>query len=175
MRPVGMYTRTTINRAALGMKRGSVTLATNTFLKTCTLTLARREQDNGREALVLSFLPRPGAEFDDNEQYIAQLNGEIWIDAQDRIVTRLTGWPSLSANNSNPFNPSLKPVERPPAVYVEMMRLREGIWLPRVVRINGVDYPKLFDGITEDSTSTYSNYVRFSTEIKDVKVNSPNN
>jgi len=89
-------------------------------------------------------------------------------------VTRLTGWPSLSAN-TNPFNPSLKPVETPPAVYVEMMRLPEGVWLPRVVRINGADYQKLFDGITSDSLSTFSNYVRFSTEIKDVKVNTPGN
>jgi len=58
-------------------------------------------------------------------------------------------------------------------VYVEMMLLPEGIWLPRVVRINGADYQKLFDGITGDSLSTFSNYVRFSTEIKDVKVNTP--
>jgi hypothetical protein len=55
-----------------------------------------------------------------------------------------------------------------------MMRLPEGVWLPHVVRINGADYQKLFDGITKDSTSTFSNYIRFSTEIKDVKVDSPN-
>ncbi|HSP61737.1 MAG TPA: hypothetical protein VLQ90_02020 [Pyrinomonadaceae bacterium] len=89
-------------------------------------------------------------------------------------MTRLAGWPSLSAD-TNPFNPSLKPVERPPAVYVEMMRLPEGIWLPRVLRINGADYQKLFDGITKESLSTFSNYIRFSTEIKDVKVNPPSN
>jgi hypothetical protein len=54
-----------------------------------------------------------------------------------------------------------------------MMRLPEGIWLPRVVRINGADYPKLFDGINQESIAIFSNYVRFSTEIKDVKVNTP--
>jgi hypothetical protein len=58
-------------------------------------------------------------------------------------------------------------------VYVELMRLPEGVWLPRVVRINGADYQKPFDGITRDSLSTFSNYTRFSTEIKDVKVSSP--
>jgi len=174
MLPLGMYTQTTSNHSSLTGK-GSAALAIHTFLKTCELTLVRREQHDGRETLVFNFALRPNARFNDNEKYIAQLTGEIWIDAQDRIVTRLTGWPSLSANNPNPFNPSLKPVERPPAVYVEMMRLPEGIWLPRVVRINGADYQKLFDGITGDSLSTFSNYVRFSTEIKDVKVNTPNN
>jgi len=54
------------------------------------------------------------------------------------------------------------------------MRLPEGVWLPHVVRINGADYQKLFDGINRDSTSTFSNYIRFSTEIKDVRVNPSN-
>jgi len=61
----------------------------------------------------------------------------------------------------------------PPAVYAEMMRLREGIWLPRLIRINGLDYPTLFDQITFESIWIYSNFVHFSTETKDYKVNTP--
>jgi hypothetical protein len=175
MLPLGGYARTTTNHSSFGGKQGSAALAIHTFLRTCVLTLKRREQYEGRETLVFNFTPRPDAQFNDNEKYIAQLTGEIWIDAPDRIVTRLIGWPSPSANNTDLFNPSLKPVERPPAVYVEMMRLPEGVWLPHVVRINGADYQKLFDGITKESVSTYSNYIRFSTEIRDVKVNPPEN
>jgi len=125
--------------------------------------------------LVFNFTPRPDAQFADNEKYIAQLTGEIWIDAQDRIVTRLVGWPRLIPNSTGPTNQPATAGERPPAVYVEMMRLPEGVWLPHVVRINGADYQKLFDGIVNESLSTFSNYIRFSTEIKDVKVNTPNN
>jgi hypothetical protein len=44
-----------------------------------------------------------------------------------------------------------------------------------VIRINGADYQTLFDGITTDTISTFSNYIRFSTEIKDVKVGQPPN
>jgi hypothetical protein len=170
MLPLGMYTHTTSNHSSFTSK-GSAALAIHTFLKTCELTLIRREQHDGREMLVFNFAPRPDAQFANNEKYIAQLTGEMWIDAQERIVTRLTGWPSSTANNTNPPNQPPASGERPPAVYVEMMRLPEGIWLPRVVRINGADYQKLFDGITSDSSSTFSNYIRFSTEIKDVKVN----
>ena len=169
-----MYTHTTSDHSSFGSK-GSAALAIHTFLKRCELTLVRREQHDGRETLAFNFVPRPDAQFADNEKYIAQLTGEIWIDAQDRIVTRLAGWPSLSANNANPANPPAASGERPPAVYVEMTRLPEGVWLPHLVRINGADYRKLFDGITSDSTSTFSNYIRFSTEIKDVKVNTPGN
>jgi len=169
MLPLGMYTHSTSNHSSI-TKHGSAALAIHTFLKTCELTLARRTPDNGRETLVFNFTPRPDAQFSDNEKYIAQLTGEIWIDAQDRIVTRLVGWPSSMTANANPPSPSS---ERPPAVYVEMMRLPEGVWLPHVIRINGADYQKLFDGITGDSTSTLHNFVRFSTEIQDVKVNTP--
>lgn len=174
MLPLGMYTHSATNRSTL-ISKGSAGLAIHTFLKTCDLTLVRREPHDGREILIFNFAPRPDAQFPNNEKYVAQLTGEIWIDAQDRIVTRLTGWPALMPNSNNPSTQTPATSERPPAVYVEMMRLPEGVWLPHVVRINGADYQKLFDGITIDSDSTFSNYVRFSTEIKDVKVGSPGN
>ena len=162
MMPLGSYTRTGINREAFGVRRGGVTLAMATFLKTCQLTLLRRDKVDGRETLIFSFVPRPDAQFSQNEKYVAQLKGEIWIDLQDRIVTRLAGWPASA------------PPEQPPAVYFEMMRLpQHAIWLPRVTRINGADYPTLFDGITTDTTSTHSNYIRFSAEVNDVKVGVP--
>ena len=172
MLPLGMYTHTTNSRSTL-LKTRSAALAIHTFLKVCELTLTRRGQHDGREILVFSFVPRSDAQLNDNEKYIAQLTGEIWIDAQDRIVTRLTGWPTLVAGILGSTNPPPAAGERPPAVYVEMQRLPEGIWLPRVIRINGADYPGLFDGIDSESVSIFSNYIRFSTEIKDIKVNPP--
>jgi hypothetical protein len=174
MLPLGMYTHTTNTHSSFG-KKGSAALAIHTFLKTCNLTLVRREQRDGRETLVFSFAPRPDAQFKDNEKYIAQLTGEIWIDAQDRIVTRLAGWPSVSANTATPANQPQPSGNTPPAVYVEMMYLPEGVWLPHLIRTNGADYQTLFDGIVTDTTSTFSKYIRFSTEIKDVKVNPSDN
>jgi hypothetical protein len=169
MLPLGMYTRHSINRAAFGIRRGGARLSIDGFLGTCNLTLLRREQNEGRAALIFRFAPRPDAQFDSNEKYIAQLTGEIWIDATDRIVTRLVGWPRGPATESLTASSA-----EAPAVYVEMMRLREGIWLPRLVRINGLDYPSLFDHIPYDSTYAYSDYIHFSTEIKDYKMSSPN-
>jgi len=175
MLPLGMYTSIS-NHPSFGESRGAA-LGIHTFLKTCQLTFARHEQHEGRETLIFTFIPRPGAQLTDDEKYIAQLTGEIWIDAQDHIVTRLVGRPALSAKNARPSQPSATPAtppaDAPPAVYVEMMRLPEGVWLPRIVRINGADYKKLFHGITWESTWTYSNFRRFSTEIKDVRINPP--
>jgi hypothetical protein len=171
MLPLGMYTRHTINRqSAYGARIGSASLDLGDFVGTCDLTLLRRERPDGRETLVFRFAPRPDAHFDDNERYLTQLTGEIWIDATDRIVTRVVGWPrgpatqSLTASSADP-----------PAIYAEMMRLREGTWLPRLIRINGLDYPALFDHIGFDSIWTYSDFIHFSTEIKEYKVNTPKN
>ena len=189
MLPLGMYTRSTITRSALGLKSGGMMLAVADFLRSSDLTLSRREQLAGRDTLVFTFTPRPGTKFIDNQKYMAQLTGEIWLDATDRIVTRLIGWPANAGTAMNGVGQagdadsdktkaktsSAGPTsEKVPAVYAEMMRLpQQGIWLPHVVRINGADYRTLFDGIKTDSTSTYSNYIRFSSEVKDAQVEPP--
>jgi hypothetical protein len=170
--PLGTYQRTGINLNTLGFSRGGVALDVRTFLYTCELTLAQREQIDGRETLVFSFRPRQDARFTDKEKYIAQLGGTIWIDAQDRIVTRLVGWPTSAGDTKNAGAAS-SPVEKPPAVYLEMMRLPGGDWLPRATRINGADYPKLFDHVSYESTITYREYKRFYTETKEVRIESP--
>ncbi len=160
MMPIGSYLR--LNR------RGTAVLDVNTFLQNVELTLSRRETQNGRETLVFQFSPRTNAQFKDNEKYISQLAGEISIDVADHILTRLVAWPaSASAENATDQKGRL------PAVSFEMLRLDTGVWLPALTRINGVDYPEVFSGIDLDVKNTYSNYVRFSTELKDVKIDAP--
>ena len=119
--------------------------------------------------MIFSFAPRQKAYFNEKEKYISQLTGEIWRDATDHIVTRLVGWPEEAKNNG----PGPAAAEKPPAVYYEMMRVRDGFWLPHVTRINGAAYPTLFNNFTLDATSTYSQYIRFSTEVEGVKMGPP--
>ncbi len=114
------------------MRRGGASLAVDDFLRTSELTFARRDQKDGRETLVFNFAPRPDAQYTENNKYMAQLKGEIRIDAADRIVTQLIGWPaSAQAANSSAATASSA---NPPAVYVEMMRVREGSWLPHLIK-----------------------------------------
>jgi hypothetical protein len=60
--------------------------------------------------------------------------------------------------------------ERPPAVSLEMVRLKTGVWLPTATSINGVDYPNLFLKNDVEVKASYTNYIRFSTSVKDVTV-----
>jgi hypothetical protein len=172
MLPLGMYGRLGINRGMLGIRRGGAALNIHTFLQACELTLLRREGNEGREKLVFNFSPRPNAQFPDDEKYIALLSGEIWIDVQDRIVTKLIGWPA-SVKERVGARPDSSPGGQPPAVYADMIRLPEGVWLPSVTRLNGLDYPKLFDGVNYETTFINSQYQRFKSEIKDVQVAPP--
>ena len=227
MRPIGVYLEMRIN--------GNVFILQD-LLDLCELKLTKRQQIEGRETLVFGFAARPSEHFNDDEKYFAPLSGTIWIDAHDRIVTRLVAWPSrvtdAIVNKADPIvskaaapsstkrhaiyvdridikparspgeqptavyvdridtNPPIEkppavyvnqigskaaptPSEKPPAVYVEMMRLPEGIWLPKVARLNGADYPKLFNSLNYDAIYTIGKYKRFSTEIQDVQLDAP--
>lgn len=172
MLPLGMYPRMRNSRSAFGMRRGGVALDLHTLLKVSQLTLTRREQIAGRDTLVFSFTTLRDAQLADDEKYIAQINGTIWIDAKDRIVTRLAAWPSSLVNTSG-AQASTSSVEKTPAIYLEMTRLPEGVWLPQRTRINGADYPKLFDHIASDTTVSYSEYKRFRTETEGVELETP--
>ena len=95
----------------------------------------RREPKDGRDTLVFKFTPDPRHNSTKPKDMLHNLGGEIWIDAQERIVTRLVGWPAVEkASDQNATGTSGE--TPPPAVYVEMLRLPTGVWLPHVSRIN---------------------------------------
>ena len=160
--PIGMYTRMGASRGALGIKRGGAVLSIATFLETCDLKFLRRTRSEDRDTLVYGFTPRANIPFDVNEKYVSNLVGEIWIDVADHIVSRVVGWPATVTN-------AAKASDKPPAIYTEMVRLSTGVWLPGVSRLNGLDYPKLFNNIVDDTNITYAQYKRFVTDVKITK------
>ncbi|MFN0124638.1 MAG: hypothetical protein ACKV2V_29400 [Blastocatellia bacterium] len=161
LRPVGSYTSFSSNR---GFRGGGVLLSVFMFLMRGEFTMLRREEDKGRDTLVLGYRPRAGLLLPDKEKYLTQLTGEIRIDAQDRIVTQLTAWPAGEKPDAT----------RPPAIRQDMIMLTEdGVWLPQAIRINGVDYPELFFRLRDDTTMTWREYKLFVTETTDVKMAKP--
>jgi hypothetical protein len=173
--PVGMYPQTKTTRKSWGFERGSLVLNPHTFLLQTDLKFQKREMLKGRDTLVFKFSPRPNAQLQDAEKYLTQLNGTIWIDAADRIISRLAAWPVPPAPDPKKRAAPPSPITEAsaPAIYVEMMRLPEGVWLSTLTRINGLDYPKLFDGIAYEMIFTYSEYKRFNTETLDPEIETP--
>jgi hypothetical protein len=165
MKPLGMYPRTTSSRSTFGFNRSGITLDVHTVLEQSTLAYLGREDIDGRENLIFSFVPNPGAQLDAFENYVARLRGKLWIDAKDRIVTRLAGWPASTMAKDT--------ATLAPAVYIEMSLLPDGNWMPHESRVLASEYPELFDGIRWDAVVKYSEYQRFKAESKDVEVESP--
>jgi hypothetical protein len=54
-----------------------------------------------------------------------------------------------------------------------MALLPDGNWLPRETRVIGSEYPQLFERVAYDAIVKYSDYQRFRTETKDVKIGTP--
>ncbi|HYW70229.1 MAG TPA: hypothetical protein VE961_04300, partial [Pyrinomonadaceae bacterium] len=157
MTPIGMYSRTSVTHS----DHVQLAFTIGSLLTTCELTFLRRETIDGRPGLVFKFSPRAGASFREGEGYLAQLTGEMVIDAQDHIVSKLTGWLNGVDHTAAP------------AVYEDMTRLKDGTWLPHLTRVNAGTYPTLSEKVNWDWSSTFSNFVRFTTEVKDVKVDAP--
>jgi hypothetical protein len=106
--------------ANLGGRYAAVMIDISDFLRTCEFSAPRRERINGRDAIVLDFRPRAGVNRSYDTAFIGKLAGTVWIDAADRVVTRLEGWPTPEAappasqpvSQSNPSSnsqSSLKP------------------------------------------------------------------
>ena len=170
MKPLGMYPRMTSMGSTLGFNRRGITLDVHTVLQHSSLTYVGRENINGRENLTFNFVPYSDVKFDGFENYVARLRGKIWIDATDRIATRVAAWPT-SALASIIGQKETKTLT--PAIYVEMARLPDGNWMPHESRVMASEYPDLFDGVMSDFIVKYHDYQRFKTESKDVRIDTP--
>ena len=96
-----------------------------------------------------------------------QAEGKIWIDASDKVLIRLAIWQKGTkfAETSSGYL-----LERA-ALVRDITRVDEGIWFPRLGRINGLDYPNLFVEMKNDFSIENFDHRRFKTEIKKVKIN----
>jgi hypothetical protein len=92
---------------------------------------------------------------------MAGMTGVIWIDAVDKAVARLEAWPMTA-------EPRLKTPETETIVY-EQMRLQNGLWVPKRIRLNAIGKAALFNGIDRDMTFEFSIYQHYNTEVEDLQ------
>lgn len=179
--------------ANLGGRYAAVMIDMSEFLRTCEFSSPRRERINGRDAIVLNFRPRAGINRSYDTAFIGKLTGMVWIDAADRVVTRLEGWPIPEAAqtavpaNSQPnaqSNPqptaqsaatqeaqATSPAE--PAITYQQVRLPTGLWAPTLIRMNSGGNGALFNGFNWDVLFQFNDYKHFSTDVKGVEYEKP--
>jgi tetratricopeptide (TPR) repeat protein len=148
-------------------KAGQVSINISAFLQYCEFFDPRIEDNSQRPTAVLSFRPRFGVAVPNGYSYITKLVGRIWIDKNDRVVTRVEAWPvsafdlisSTATNNEAAL------------VYLQE-RQPSGLWFPALIRANARGRKDLFDGLNWDVLFEFSNYQRFNTTSSE-KINVP--
>ena len=146
--PVGYTT-------AYGANGGLIAFSISDFLCAGEFSNLRRGEAGGREAFLLDFRPRadyvpPGKE----RALIKGLNGTVWIDAADRVVSRLEAWPAADPARGRPE----------PVLVYEQVRLADGTWMHASTRINTTRHPALFNRVTIEFREDFTGYKRFGTE-----------
>lgn len=155
-----------------GANGGQIAFSISDFLCAGEFSNPRRGAVNGREAIILDFRPRADYRPPNKEREpITGLQGRVWIDAADRVVSRLDAWPALDGER-----PGSKEVQRNQTDMVlgyEQMRLADGTWMHALTRINTTNHPKLFNRVTIEFQEVFSDYKRFSSEVDSYQIGKP--
>lgn len=155
----------------INLGRGkSVNLDVSEIMANCEFYSPRRIRINDREAIVLDFRPRPDAVFDERTKYMTQVEGSLWIDAQDHVVFHCAGWPKGAMPAQSERDQSLDSA----AFSLELVRVKEGIWLTSRTHINGVKYAELFPSFKNiEYLAEHFDYQYFGVGIEKEKINLP--
>ncbi len=162
----------------IGPAGEGVWLGVSQFLRQCRFEAPRLTQLGDRETIMLTLRSCAGALAAPRERYLAKLTGIVWIDATDKVVARLEAWlaPTVSsAERAGAERTKDIFAERPAAevIIYEQQRVHHEIWAPRRIRLNAIGKAALFNGVNKDMIFEFTDYRRFSTEIKDKEILEP--
>ncbi|MEP7148215.1 MAG: hypothetical protein ABI857_04970 [Acidobacteriota bacterium] len=139
-------------------------------LKASTLTNPRRERFRGRDVIVFDF--EPNADFDYKNaksmlKFFGKTAGAMWIDEKDKQVARLEAFLFDSYKVGGGVVAKIK---KGASFTLEQERVNDEIWLPSTADINLSVRVLLVKGINLNQVIRSYDYRKFSTEVKDAKV-----
>jgi hypothetical protein len=153
--------------AGIGMSQtgDGVWIGVSQFLRKCRFSAPRYNRLAGRDMIALNIQSCAGGANDPRERYLAGMAGIVWIDAADKVVARLLAWPKRATPESE--FPLASPGTE--TVVYEQMRLPNGLWVPKRIRLNAIGQSALFNGTDKDMTFEFSHYQRFATEVNEMQ------
>ena len=141
------------------------------ILRASRLGNPRRERLAGRDVIVFDFEPNPGFDFKNAKsllKFFGKTAGVIWIDGKQKQVIRIE---AFLADNFKVGGGLLFKIREGSTFEMQNQFVNEEIWLPSVQTINLSARAFLFKGLSFNQVRISSNYRKFSTEVKDAKVN----
>jgi hypothetical protein len=118
-----------------------------------------REAVEGREAILVTFAPRPGIETATKAgKVLKKFSGRAWIDEADRQLVRVEA--ELSDDLSFGFG-ILAKVKRGSRAEMQRRKVNDEVWLPAEARFVGHARIFLVKALNIDTLSEYSDYKKF--------------
>jgi hypothetical protein len=151
-------------------KPSYVSIDVTTVLKACEFFSPRHETINNRPAIALNFRPHAGMNLAPKHAYLAKIIGTIWIDAEDKTVIKMEGWPASKA--AFDLIQSTAPRSEAALIY-QQERQANGLWFPTLIRLNADGNFDLFDGLNWEVVFEFSHYQKFQTSADDLIVKPP--
>jgi hypothetical protein len=133
-------------------------------LKGSLLTNPRRERFKGIDVIVFDYEPNSAFKPQTrNEKLFALCNGAVWVDSKTKQIVRLDAILTQSAGNF------LAKAKRGASFAIENELVNNEIWLPSQADVS-LSIKILFAGININNLIKYGDYRKFSTEVKEGKV-----
>lgn len=145
------------------------------LLRASKLTNPRRERFRGRDVIVFDFGPGPNFDFKNAKsmlKFFGKTAGVMWIDEKDKQVARLE---AFLFDNYNIGGGVLAKLKKGASFTLEKERLNDEIWLPSLADINLSVRVLLVKGIDLNQQIKSYDYRKFTTEVKDAKINEQQN
>jgi hypothetical protein len=139
--------------------QGHEEITVSRFLSLGSFTDPRRIQLGGRDTIVVDYTGDPKAKTRNrSEDFVRNLAGTIWIDEQDRTITRLEG----HFVNSFKIGAGLvMNIKKDTSFLVEQRKINGEVWLPSRIEGHGSARVMLFVSLNGSLQITDSDYRKF--------------
>jgi hypothetical protein len=139
--------------------RGNEEVTVSRFLMLGAFTNPRRVQLKGRDTIVIDYAGDPKAKTRNRmEDVIRDLSGTIWVDEQDRTITRLEGHFAKAYKVGAGIVMSIK---EGTSFSMEQMKINHEVWLPSHIEGHGAARVMLFVSFTGSIQINNSDYRKF--------------
>jgi hypothetical protein len=140
------------------------------MLKASKLLNPRRERFRGRDVIVFDFEPNPNFDYKNAKsmlKFFGKTAGSMWIDEKDKQVARVEAY---LADNFKIGGGLVAKLKKGATFTLEQERFNDEIWLPSLADINLSVRVLLLKGIDVNQIIRTYDYRKFTTEVKDAKV-----